>query len=45
MPPLASMGLVRFADFERGNFDGTTYIEMPFRFLSKANGARTALTQ
>jgi len=25
MPPLSSMGLARFADFERGNFDGITY--------------------
>jgi hypothetical protein len=26
MPPLSSMGLARFADFERGNFDGISYI-------------------
>jgi hypothetical protein len=30
MPPLASMGLERFADFERGNFDGITYIDTIF---------------
>jgi hypothetical protein len=30
MPPLSSMGLVRFADFERGNFDGITYIDTFF---------------
>jgi hypothetical protein len=27
MPPLSSMGLARFADFERGNFDGISYID------------------
>jgi hypothetical protein len=30
MPPLSSMGLVRVADFERGNFDGITYIDTIF---------------
>ena len=30
MPPLSSMGLARFADFERGNFDGITYIDTIF---------------
>ena len=30
MPPLSSMGLARFADFERGNFDGVTYIDTFF---------------
>ena len=30
MPPLSSMGLARFADFERGNFDGITYIDTFF---------------
>ena len=30
MPPLSAMGLVRFADFERGNFDGITYIDTIF---------------
>ena len=26
IPPLSSMGLARFADFERGSFDGITYL-------------------
>jgi hypothetical protein len=30
MPPKSSMGLVRFADFQRGNFDGITYIDAIF---------------
>jgi hypothetical protein len=30
MPPLSSMGLGRFADFERGDFDGITYIDTIF---------------
>jgi hypothetical protein len=30
MPPLSSMGLARFADFERGDFDGITYIDTIF---------------
>jgi hypothetical protein len=30
MPPLSSMGLARFADFEHGNFDGITYIDTIF---------------
>ena len=30
MPPLSSMGLAHFADFERGNFDGITYIDTFF---------------
>ncbi|MGC2077607.1 MAG: ABC transporter substrate binding protein [Xanthobacteraceae bacterium] len=30
MPPLSSMGLSRFADFERGDFDGITYIDTIF---------------
>ena len=30
MPPLSSMGLSRFADFERGDFDGITYIDTVF---------------
>ena len=29
-PPLSSMGLARFADFERGDFDGITYMETFF---------------
>jgi len=30
MPPLSTMGLAHFADFERGNFDGITYIDTFF---------------
>jgi hypothetical protein len=30
MPPLSSMGLARFAEFERGNFDGITYVDTIF---------------
>jgi hypothetical protein len=29
-PPLSSMGLARFADFERGDFDGITYMDTFF---------------
>src|SRR5271168_2438524 len=28
MPPLSSMGLAHFAEFERGIFEGITYIDM-----------------
>jgi len=37
MPPLSTMGLVRFADFERGNFDGITYIDTIFLKPTQAN--------
>ncbi|MGB8112076.1 MAG: hypothetical protein WCF41_22770 [Pseudolabrys sp.] len=30
IPPLSSWGLFRFADFERGNFDGITYLNTFF---------------
>ena len=30
IPPLSSMGLARFADFERGSFDGVTYLDTFF---------------
>ena len=30
MPPLSSMGLARFADFVRGDFDGITYVDTIF---------------
>ena len=30
MPPLSSMGSARFAEFERGDFDGITYIDTIF---------------
>ena len=37
MPPLSSMGLTRFADFERGNFDGITYIDTLFLKPTQSN--------
>jgi hypothetical protein len=37
MPPLSSMGLARFADFERGNFDGVTYIDTIFLKPTQSN--------
>jgi hypothetical protein len=37
MPPLSSMGLERFADFERGNFDGITYIDTIFLKPTQSN--------
>ncbi len=30
MPPLSSLGLSRFAEFERGDFDGITYLDTFF---------------
>jgi len=30
IPPLSSWGLTRFADFERGNFNGVTYLNTFF---------------
>jgi hypothetical protein len=30
VPPLSSMGLTQFADFERGNFNGITYLDTFF---------------
>jgi hypothetical protein len=30
IPPLSSWGLTRFADFERGNFNGITYLNTFF---------------
>ena len=30
IPPLSTWGLTRFADFERGNFDGITYLNTFF---------------
>jgi len=41
MPPLSSMGLARFADFERGNFDGITYIDTFFLKPSQSNNENT----
>ena len=37
IPPLRSMGLARFADFERGNFDGITYLDTFFLKPAQAN--------
>jgi hypothetical protein len=37
MPPLSSMGLVRFAEFEHGNFDGITYIDTIFLKPTQSN--------
>jgi hypothetical protein len=37
MPPLSSMGPLRFAEFERGNFDGITYIDTIFLKPTQAN--------
>jgi hypothetical protein len=37
IPPLTSMGLARFADFVRGNFDGITYIDTIFLKPSQSN--------
>jgi hypothetical protein len=36
-PPLSSMGLARFAEFERGNFDGITYIDTIFLKPTQSN--------
>ena len=35
------MGLARFADFERGNFDGITYIDTFFLKPTEANNETT----
>jgi hypothetical protein len=37
MPPLSSMGLARFADFERGNFNGITYVDTVFLKPTQSN--------
>jgi hypothetical protein len=37
MPPLSSMGLARFADFERGDFDGITYFNTIFLKPTQSN--------
>jgi hypothetical protein len=37
MPPLSSLGLMRFAEFERGNFDGITYIDTIFLKPTRSN--------
>jgi hypothetical protein len=37
IPPLTSIGLARFADFVRGNFDGITYIDTIFLKPTQSN--------
>jgi hypothetical protein len=37
MPPLSSTGLHRFGDFERGDFDGVTYLNTYFVKRTKAS--------
>ena len=41
IPPLSSWGLTRFADFERGTFDGITYLNT---FFIKRNDLRKRST-
>jgi hypothetical protein len=41
IPPLSSMGLTRFADFEHGNFDGITYIDTIFVKPTQSNNETT----
>jgi len=41
IPPLSSMGLTRFVDFERGNFDGITYLDT--FFLKQAQAKNEAM--
>jgi hypothetical protein len=36
VPPLSSMGLQRFRDFERGDWEGTTYIDTIFLKRTRA---------
>src|SRR5215469_7830193 len=40
MPPLSSMGLARFADFERGDFDAITYIDTIFLKPMQSNNEK-----
>jgi hypothetical protein len=44
MPPLSSMGLARFADFERGDFDGITYLDTIFLKPIQSNNEEHALS-
>jgi hypothetical protein len=37
MPPLSSWGLTRFAEFERGNFGGITYLDTFFLKRDRSN--------
>jgi hypothetical protein len=40
IPPLSSMGLARFADFERGSFDGITYLDTFFLKPTRSNNEK-----
>jgi hypothetical protein len=40
IPPLSSMGLTRFAEFERGDFDGITYLDTFFLKPTQANNEK-----
>lgn len=40
MPPLSSLGLSRFAEFERGDFDGITYLDTFFVKRRSASAER-----
>jgi len=40
MPPLSAMGLKQFADFERGDWDGVTYLDTFFVRPSRASDER-----
>lgn len=40
VPPLSAMGLKQFADFERGNWDGITYLDTFFIRSSRASEER-----
>jgi hypothetical protein len=40
IPPLSSMGLARFADFERGSFDGITYLDTFFLKPTHSNNEK-----
>jgi hypothetical protein len=40
VPPLSAMGLKQFADFERGNWDGITYLDTFFVRRSRASDER-----
>jgi hypothetical protein len=41
VPPLAAWGLTRLADFERGDFDGITYLDT--FFLKRAHSRNEAM--
>ena len=44
LPPLSSMGLTRFAEFERGDFDGITYIDTIFLKPTHSNNENMLLS-